>query len=110
MTAREELVRAIGEAILAEARKWPHVPGDRYGARLAPMGATEIDLGRAALAAIDAAGWRPPLPGSETEWGRRWPDGTVRCISDSRAQAEDTIFPATQIVSREVGPWTEVQP
>lgn len=65
MTAREELVRAIGEAILAEARKWPHVPGDRYGARLAPMGATEVDLGRAALAVIDAAGWRPMASDSE---------------------------------------------
>jgi hypothetical protein len=53
MTARDELVRAIGEAILAEARKWPQLPGDRYGARTAPMGATVDDLGRAALAVVD---------------------------------------------------------
>jgi hypothetical protein len=61
MTADEQLVRAIGEAILAEAKKWPVLPGDRYGARSAPMGATEDDLGRAAFAAVTAAGWRPPV-------------------------------------------------
>lgn len=49
-----------------------------------------------------------PLPDSETEWGRRWPDGPVRGISNSRAQAEGTIFPTTQLVRREVGPWIEV--
>jgi hypothetical protein len=49
------------------------------------------------------------LPETVTEWGRRWPDGTVRCISDSRTQAEDSVFPGTEVVRREVGPWTAVQ-
>lgn len=72
MTAREELVRAIGEAILAEARKWPQLPGDRYGARIAPMGATGDDLGRAVLAVIDAAGWPP----------------TTRCVNDTNGDGD----------------------
>lgn len=71
MTARDELVRAVGEAILAEARKWPELP-DRYGARIAPMGATGDDLGRAVLAVVEAAGWRP----------------TTRCVNDTNGDGD----------------------
>lgn len=89
MTAREDLVRAGGEAILAEARKWPELP-DRYGARVAPMGATGDDLGRAVLAVVDAAGWRPPLPKQDARLLRSLVAGVIdgHFGDDYREQAE----------------------
>ncbi|MGW3992395.1 hypothetical protein ACWEF6_02795 [Amycolatopsis sp. NPDC004772] len=50
-------------------------------------------------------------PGSETEWGRRWMGtGVIQEFGDRREDAEDACYPNTQLVRREVGPWTEVQP
>ncbi|WP_410633342.1 hypothetical protein [Amycolatopsis sp. cmx-4-83] len=50
-------------------------------------------------------------PGCETEWGRRWPGtGIVQEFGHSRQDAEDGAFPGTELVCREVGPWTGVQP
>ncbi|MFB9687685.1 hypothetical protein [Amycolatopsis plumensis] len=51
MTAREELVRAVGEAVFAEVKKFPppaYLPG-----AIVPMGASVEDVGRAALAVVD---------------------------------------------------------
>jgi len=60
-----------------------------------------------------AAGWRPPLLDSETEWGYRIPDGFVS-LEPSEAMARrwvDMAFPGQRVlVRREVGPWVEVQP
>lgn len=66
-TAREELERAVGEAIFAEVKKFPTPPP--WSGVVAPLGASVEDVGRAAMAVIDAAGW----PDSETERPRRCP-------------------------------------
>jgi len=55
----DDLVRSVGQAILAEAKKWP-VPDPARAplVHVAPMGADAMDLGRAAVSMVLAAGWR----------------------------------------------------
>lgn len=56
-----------------------------------------------------------PLPDSETEWGRRWPDSGITQPFPSRAAAEEYegvppehAFAGSRLVCRTLGPWIEV--
>jgi hypothetical protein len=61
-----------------------------------------------------AAGWRPPLPDSETQWGYRFGSGAVDCVgTEKRARSEalraiEMTGSRVALVRREVGPWIEV--
>lgn len=70
----------------------------------------------AAAQAASTVGWRPPLPGSETEWGRRWADCGIVQKFRSREAAEEYddvpaehAFAGSRLVRRQLGPWIEVQ-
>lgn len=101
----QALVAAVASALQAQADA-PVRFVDQYGARVVAV----QDATTAVCDAILAAGWRPPLPDSETEWGRRWPGpNVVQEFGRSREDAENACYPNTQLVRREVGPWIEVQ-
>jgi hypothetical protein len=106
-----QLVPAIG-ALAIPPRQFV----DQYGARV-------VDAREAIAAAAEAllaAGWRPPLPDSETaEWGYRHesePDIHMRIMAtEERARefhgARSHEFEGWRLFRRAApGPWIEVQP
>lgn len=88
--------RAIADPGAVVAARRPDETGPAWSARAVEQ--TLLD-----------AGWRSPLPDSETEWGCRDRHGHVHSVgveNETQARAMRSMTP----VRREVGPWTEVQP
>lgn len=68
------------------------------------------DLPDELAAAALAAGWRPPLPAAEVEWGWRSFKGEYFGM-DNEARARRFVASCegrARLACRELGPWTEV--